>query len=143
MQWDQAIQTDPADQADQTEAAPTAAADDVASADGPVSDHALTGTRDLPDAVAPAWVDGYLTGHDRGMAEGREAGYAEYDRQLVDGLAGMLAGDPTLTDYRDGVRRHEKTVAARQRREAFDRGDYPADYRSPDSSVADGDGWEL
>lgn len=90
-------------------------ADDV----GAGSDHAGTSTPALPDAVAPTWVDGYLTGHDRGMAEGREAGYADYDRQLVAGVAGMLAGDPEVTDYREGVRRHERMADAKARRDAI------------------------
>ena len=84
--------------------------------------------------LAPAWVDGYLTGHDRGVAEGRQAGYADYDRQLVDGLAGMLAGDPSVTDYHDGVRRHERMADAKTRRNTIrDRDLSPDNADRPDS----------
>jgi hypothetical protein len=87
--------------------------------DGPAS-AAGTGVDALPDAVAPAWVDGYLTGHDRGVAEGAEKAYADYDRHLTTGLAQMLAGDPTVTDYTEGLRRHERQTTARARRDTAD-----------------------
>lgn len=118
--------------------------------DGAGSDHAGTGTAGLPDSVAPAWVDGYLTGHDRGEAEGREAGYADYDRHLRSGIAGMLAGDPAVTDYREGVRRHEKSVAAKQSRDAWDHAnrlpaveDATAGHATDVHTDTDTDGWEL
>jgi hypothetical protein len=75
--------------------------------------------KQLPAEAAPAWVHGYLTGHERGTAEGYDKAYADYDRSLVEGLAGMLAGDPKVTNYREGVRRHERMAdAARRRAEA-------------------------
>lgn len=110
------------------------------------SPHALTGNPGLPDAVAPVWVDGYLSGHDRGEEEGRQAGYADYDRQLIAGVAGMLAGDPAVTDYREGVRRHQRMADAKNRRDAIrardlrtdtdDQADDAADSRPSPAEVA-------
>jgi hypothetical protein len=81
---------------------------------------ARLGTDTVSDEAVEAWADGYLAGHDRGHADGYTDGVADYDRQLTVGLAQMLAGDRAVTDYADGLRRHERQAAARARRDTAD-----------------------